>query len=62
MTRSIYRSRSSSEATTSRVVRSWIEALETAVEANASAITLEIAINDSVDSLPPASGQVTNLG
>lgn len=53
MTRSMYLSRSRSEATTSRVVRSCMAALGTSVEASASDITLEIAMNDSVDSFPP---------
>ncbi len=38
---------------TSRVVRSWIDAFGTAVFVKAVAMTVEIALNDSVDSLPP---------
>ncbi len=62
MTRSIYLSRSRSEATTSLVVSSCIAALGTAVEMSASEIVSEIAMKDSVDSLPPASYQSSRFG
>lgn len=42
---------------TSRVVRSWIEAFGTAVSVKASEMTVEMATNDSVDSLPPSVSQ-----
>ncbi len=38
---------------TSRVVRSWMEAFGTEVLVRALDITVEIAMKDSVDSLPP---------
>lgn len=42
---------------TSRVVRSWIEAFGTAVPVKATETTVEMATNDSVDSLPPSISQ-----
>lgn len=42
---------------TSRVVKSWIEGLGTAVPVKASEITVEMAMKDSVDSLPPSGSQ-----
>ena len=53
MTRSMYRSSSRREGITSRVVRSWMEALGTAVFTKASEITVDMALKDSVDSFPP---------
>ena len=42
---------------TSRVVRSWIEAFGTAVSVKASEMTVDMAMKDSVDSLPPSESQ-----
>ena len=61
MTRSMYLSRSRSEATTSRVVRSWIESLGTGVVVSALAIIVEIALKDNVVSFPPKTHQHCSL-
>lgn len=42
---------------TSRVVRSCIEAFGTAVSVKASEMTVEMAMKESVDSLPPSGSQ-----
>ena len=49
----MYLSRASSEATTSRVVRSWIESLGTRVLVSAVDIIVDIALKDNVVSFPP---------
>lgn len=61
MTRSMYLSRSRSEATTSRVVRSWIESLGTRVFVSALDIAVEIALKDNVVSFPPKNHQHCSL-
>lgn len=53
MTRSMYLSSSRSEATTSRVVSSWMEVFGTCVVERAVDIVSAIALNDWVVSLPP---------
>ena len=57
MTRSMYLSRSRSEATTSRVVRSWIESLGTRVLVSALDMIVDIALKDKVVSFPPKDHQ-----
>ena len=42
----------------SRVITSWIEEFGTSVVAKALDMTVEIALNDSVDSLPPVTTSV----
>ena len=49
----MYLSRSRSEETTSRVVRSWIESLGTRVLVSALDMTEDIALKDNVVSFPP---------
>ena len=53
MTRLMYWSSFRSEGITSRVVRSWMEAFGTLVVLIACWTMVEMALNDSVDSLPP---------
>ena len=57
----MYLSKSSSEATTSRVVRSWIESLGTRVLVSALEMTVDIALNDKVVSFPPRNHQLSSL-
>lgn len=54
MTRSMCLSRERREPISCRETTSWIEALGTSVEARASDTTVEMVLNVSVDSLPPA--------
>lgn len=54
MTRSISLSRERREPMSCREITSWIEALGTSVEAMASDMMVEMVLNVSVDSLPPA--------
>ena len=53
----MYLSRSRSEATTSRVVRSWIESLGTRVLVSALDMIVDIALKDNVVSFPPKDHQ-----
>ncbi|KAI7287990.1 hypothetical protein KC345_g308 [Hortaea werneckii] len=53
MTRSMYWLNSSNGSIASRVVTSWIESLGTSDLSSAWEMTVEIALKDSVDSLPP---------
>lgn len=53
MTRSMNRSCERSSGITSRVVTSWIALFGTEVRESAADITVEMAMKDSVDSLPP---------